>query len=231
MKHVQQSGDDHHLDTKRGFSRIGRLFSILVRPFIRFDLPSTDDDEMNSPVIWAPNHRSMFDTVVGLVGLYRMGRTASFFVAAGYFDSKLIGRLLGAIGAIPVTADSSALKTLNTGVEHLRAGNDLVIMAEGRLVGERDRRNGIGELESGIIVLARRASVPIVPTALIGADEILPIGSRIPRIRFGRRRLVVVRFGSPLVIEGKTREAKADLTADLGNLVVATEAEHRERSR
>lgn len=222
-----ETGSDRPLpDSTRGFRLVGAILSALVSPFVRFDLPPSAALPTAHPVLWAPNHRSMFDTAVGLIGLYRLGFVASFFVTASYFETPVVGRLLTMIGAIPVEAEKGALRAISLGVERLRAGNDLVIMAEGKLVAPEDRQNGIGPLEPGVTVLARRASVPVVPTALIGADDILPVGARFPRLRVGRRRTMLVRFGQPIPVDGSAREALDELAQRLSELVLEAEAEH-----
>lgn len=212
--------------TGRGFRLIARTMSILVTPFIRFDLPDPGHPRFELPVVWAPNHRSMFDTVVGLVGLHRMGYEASFLVNARYFRSRLAGRALTAIGAIPVELEGGALQALADAAEALREGRSVVIMAEGRLVGPEERRNGIGELEPGATILAKRTHRPIVPAALVGADHILPIGRRLPRISLRARHTMVVRFGEPMKVEGRPRDAVDELTRRLSELVTEAEEDH-----
>lgn len=167
----------------------------------------------------------MFDTAVGLVGLYRMGYEASFLVNAGYFDTPIAGRLLKKIGAIPVEPEGGALQALTDAAKALRAGRNVVIMAEGKLVRPEERQNGIGDLEPGVTMLARRTGLPIVPAALIGADLILPIGHRLPRISLRSRRTVVVRFGAPMMVTEKPREAVKELSRRLAKVVAEAEAE------
>ena len=213
------------------FRALGAALSVLVTPFVRFDLPPEEQHPAGRPVLWAPNHRSMFDIAVGLIGLYRMGDQASFFVNARYFEVPVGGRMLRAIGALPVDLDGSGVKAIAAGVESLAEGRDLVIMAEGRLIPPDERDGGIGSLASGVGVLAKRARVPVVPVAMIGTDLVLPIGSRLPRIRLGRRRLVLVRYGEPIRIEGRAREGIEAVQQSLSALVLEAEAEYALRER
>jgi 1-acyl-sn-glycerol-3-phosphate acyltransferase len=200
--------------------------SLAVIPFVKIDLPPAEQRPTESPVLWAPNHRSMFDAVVGLVGLHRLGYTASFLVNARYFESPLVGRLLAMIGAIPVGRGGEGRKALTVAADRLRDGVDVVIMAEGRLVRPESRCGGIGELMPGATMLAKRAGVPIVPTALIGTDAVWPIGGRTPRISLGRRHRIVVRLGTPIAVDGRSREALPQLTANLSSLVTQAETHH-----
>lgn len=212
----------HNQDT--GFRRFGRIFSAIAVPFVRIDLPPREQWPTEMPVIWAPNHRSMFDTFLGLIGLYRMGFTAAFFVTERYFRGPITRRLLEAIGAVPVDpAGDGPLQIVATGAELLDGGQNLVIMAEGRLVEPGERTDGIGPLEPGVAVIAKRASAPIQPVAMIGTDVLLPPGHRFPLLRFPRRRLLLVRFGEPVQPTGRSRQIVETLTERLSGLVVETE--------
>lgn len=205
------------------FRRIGRLCSWLAVPFLRIDGPS-DDRATPDPIIWAPNHRSMFDTFLGLIVLYRMGRTAAFFVTERYFASPIIGRLLLRAGAIPVDPDDPRA-LLADGARCIDAGISLVIMAEGRLVAPDERVGGIGPLQPGVAVLAKRLGVAIQPVAMIGSDDVWPIGRRTPRVPLLRRQRLLVRFGEPIAATGRSRDLLASVQAALARLV--TSAEHQ----
>ncbi|MEM9651757.1 MAG: lysophospholipid acyltransferase family protein [Actinomycetota bacterium] len=220
-------------DRSRSFRRFGRVFSALAVLFVRIELPPVGQrpGPDQTPVIWAPNHRSMFDTMLGLIGLYRMGYVAGFFVTERYFQGTLTRWLLTRIGAIPVAGDGAgARRTIAEGVARLEAGLNLVIMAEGRLVDPDERTRGIGPLEPGVTILAKRAGRPIMPAALIGTDEMLPPGNRFPRIRLGRRRVLLVRFGDPIAPDGRSRQVLDDLTEALAALVESADTEHAELS-
>lgn len=224
-------GDEPARPRTTAFRVTGAVLSAIASPFVRFDLPPAHQHPTTRPVIWAPNHRSMFDIFVGVIGLQRMGDEASFFVNARYFDVPIGGRLLRALGALPVDVEGSGVKAIGAGVESLSGGRDLVIMAEGRLVSPDERDGGIGSLATGVGVLAKRAGVPVIPVAMIGTDQVLPIGRRFPRLRFGRRRLVLVRCGEPVMIGGRAREGIAALRDALSDLVLAAEAEHAQQDR
>jgi 1-acyl-sn-glycerol-3-phosphate acyltransferase len=210
----------------RGFTQMARILSVAVTPFVRFDLPSIEERPTQVPVLFAPNHRSMFDIVVGLVGLHRMDLSAAFLVNGKYFKAGWMRRILSTIGALPVDLDGPPLQALATAWEALRDGQSVVIMAEGRVVSSEQRSEvGIGPIEPGVVMIARRAKVPIVPAALIGADDVLPPGRRLPRVRLGRRHCVLVRFGSPIVVKGRPRESVADVHTALSALVMSADTE------
>lgn len=194
-------------------------------PFLKIDTPSTNERVTTSPIIWAPNHRSMFDTFLGLIALHRLDRTAAFFVTERYFKHPLVGRLLRRAGAIPVDPEHPR-QLFSEGARRIDAGINLVIMAEGRLVPSAERQGGIGELQPGVAVLAKRLGVPIQPVALIGADDVWVPGERRPTFSILRRQRLTVRFGEPIASTGRSRDLLARLQTSLSSLVQHTEAEH-----
>ena len=168
----------------------------------------------------------MLDAFIGAAGLYRMGDSASFFVNGRYFDVPVAGSLLRAIDAIPVDLDNPGFGSLGAGIDHLRAGRSVVIMPEGRLTSRGERGDkGIGPLQPGVAVLARRVGVPVVPVAIVGTDLVLPPGRRTPAVRAGRRQRVVVRYGQPMEITGRPRDGMTELADRLSALVATAEAD------
>lgn len=87
-----------------------------------------------------------------------------------------IGWYLNRSGQIPIDAENprAALSSLSAGVKALRAGMPLFVFPEGS-------RTPDGELQTflaGAAFLAIRAQVPIVPIALSGVYDLLPIHAK-----------------------------------------------------
>ena len=83
------------------------------------------------------------------------------------------------------TPDSS--KSMKAVIGRLRAGSAVVIFPEGT----RTATGMLGEIKSGFALLAKKAEVPIVPVAIVGAYECWPRTRRMPRpgrirLEFGR---------------------------------------------
>jgi 1-acyl-sn-glycerol-3-phosphate acyltransferase len=69
---------------------------------------------------------------------------------------------------------------------------------------------GLREFKEGAAYIAIKAGVPLVPIALVGMRQLLPMGSI--HIRAGRVRL---RVGDPIPVDGLTAADRAELTKRL----------------
>jgi 1-acyl-sn-glycerol-3-phosphate acyltransferase len=159
--------------------------------------------------IIAANHVSFFDSVVLIMA---SRRTLSFVGKAEYLDSWKTRRLLPALGMIPVDRSDGrrAVLALKRAAGILRAGRMFAIYPEGR----RSRDGRLHGGHSGAAYLSIATGVPIVPTGLVGTDQIQPPGTRVPR----PFRSVVVRFGTaidPATYPGGHRQRRRLLTDDV----------------
>lgn len=165
----------------------------LVRLIYRPTVEGLENLPRRGPVIVASNHLSFADSlVIPLVS----PRRVRFIAKTEYFEGRgLSGRLVRwfftSTGAIPVRRDSqrAATASLETALSVLTAGDAFGIYPEGSR--SPDGRLYRGRTGVGWLALTSRA--PVVPVALIGTDQIQPVGSRLPRVR-----PVTVRFGAPM---------------------------------
>lgn len=120
--------------------------------------------------VYAANHLSYMDTPVVLGKL-----PFQFRILARHdlFKLPFIGWYLQRSGQIPVDSTSlrSTLASLNRGVKVLEAGMPLVIFPEGG----RSPDGRPQPFLSGPAYMAIRARVPIVPMALVGTYELMPM--------------------------------------------------------
>jgi 1-acyl-sn-glycerol-3-phosphate acyltransferase len=123
--------------------------------------------------VYASNHTSYMDTPVIFASLPFQFR---ILAKKDLWSLPFIGWYLARSGQIPIdTANPHAtLSSLGGGVKALRAGMPLFVFPEGG-------RTPTGELQtflSGAAYLAIRAQVPLVPIALSGVYDLLPIHTR-----------------------------------------------------
>lgn len=175
------------------------------------------------------NHLSYAD---GFALCAKLKRPARFLVFRRFFTMPVIGFLLRAVGAIPVSSEdrrSALLASIDAAVEALKRGEVVAIFPEGKLT----RSGTTDAFKSGLERIASRAGVPVVPVFLDGL-----YGTWMSRalnkewFRVGRR--VSVRIGAPLpstVSAGEARRAVMDLgnaqaqeRADRDHRTVATAA-------
>jgi 1-acyl-sn-glycerol-3-phosphate acyltransferase len=123
--------------------------------------------------VYASNHTSYMDTPVVFASMPLQFR---ILAKKELWSLPFIGWYLNRSGQIPIdTANPHAtLSSLGAGIKALRAGMPLFIFPEGK-------RTPTGELQeflSGAAYLAIRAQVPLVPIALSGVYDLLPIHAR-----------------------------------------------------
>ncbi len=147
----------------------------------------------NGGVIIASNHLSFIDSVVIPIVA---PRPVVFLAKAEYFTGTgLKGAAtrtwFNAIGSIPVNRGDSraAQAALDAALSVLKAGDAFGIYPEGT----RSRDGRLYRGHTGVGWLALTAGVPVIPTALIGTDQIQPVGTKLPRLH-----RITVRFGEPL---------------------------------
>ena len=161
--------------------------------------------------VYASNHTSYMDTPVIFAALPFQFR---ILAKKELWPIAFIGWYLDRSGQIPIdTVNTHAtLSSLGAGVKALRAGMSLFVFPEGR-------RTPDGELQtflSGAAYLAIRAQVPLVPLALSGVYDLLPIHTR--HLYPGELMLTA---GEPIDTKGMTPRQTDQLTAQLRDAIEA----------
>ncbi|NOK22061.1 lysophospholipid acyltransferase family protein [Corallococcus carmarthensis] len=142
---------------------------------------------------------------------------ARWLVEDQVFHAPMLGTLFNRLGAVRASPEN-ALRLLD---EH----RPLVVFPEGyqgasKPFAERYRLKRFGR--GGFVKLALRTGAPIVPVAIVGAEETSPLLGRIPGGFLGFPSLPLtapgplpakwtIRFGEPLTMEGLAPEAADDL--------------------
>ena len=160
------------------------------------------------------SHQSHLDPL--LLGL-ACDRRLSSLARSSLYAFKPFGFIITALDAVPIDREASAVAAMKTVIRRLEGGAAVIIFPEGT----RTATGRLGELKSGFALIARRAGVPIVPVAIVGAWECWPKMRRFPRP--GRVRLEFGRLIRPeeiaalddrgLVAECGARLAELDATA------------------
>jgi 1-acyl-sn-glycerol-3-phosphate acyltransferase len=126
----------------------------------------------DGPVIVVANHTSFADGILlALVGR-RLGRSLRLMATGGVFRSGLVGPLVRRLGFIPVLrGTSSAAGALEAGATALEAGEAVGLFPEGRIT--RDPQHWPERSKTGAVRLALRTGAPVVPVALVGAQQVV----------------------------------------------------------
>jgi 1-acyl-sn-glycerol-3-phosphate acyltransferase len=123
--------------------------------------------------VYAANHTSYMDTPVIFASLPFQFR---ILAKKELWTIPFIGWYLARSGQIPVDTEGpgATLASLGAGVKALRAGMPLFVFPEGSRTPDGEMK----EFMAGAAYLAIRAQVPLVPIALSGAYDLLPIHTR-----------------------------------------------------
>jgi 1-acyl-sn-glycerol-3-phosphate acyltransferase len=167
----------------------GPLVKTVFRPWVT----GADNIPKTGAVILASNHLSVVDSIfLPLV----IERRISFLAKSDYFMGRgvkgwAIKNFLKGTGMLPIdrSGGKASEASLNTGLKVLARGEVLGIYPEGT-------RSPDGKLYRGRTGVARmilESHVPVVPVAMIDTEKVMPIGSKLPKVR----RIGVI-FGEPL---------------------------------
>jgi len=130
------------------------------------------------------SHQSHLDPL--LLGL-ASDRRLSTLARSSLYHFKPFAAAITALDAVPIDRNASMVKTMKALISRLRAGRAVVIFPEGT----RTSTGQLGDIKSGFALLAKKAAVPIVPVAIVGAYECWPRSRLLPRpgrirLEFGR---------------------------------------------
>lgn len=161
--------------------------------------------------VYAANHTSYMDTPVVFASLPFQFR---ILAKKELWSLPFIGWYLNRSGQIPVETEGgrAALSSLSAGVKALRAGMPLFVFPEGS-------RTPDGELKTflaGAAFLAIRSQVPVVPIALSGVYDLLPIHTR----HFYPCEMTMA-VGEPISTVGMTPRQTDELTERLRAAIAA----------
>ncbi|CAN5610020.1 lysophospholipid acyltransferase family protein [soil metagenome] len=153
-----------------------------------------------SPRIFVGNHVSWFDVLAAAAVLPR----GKYVAKAELFRVPVFGQAIRWIGMIEIDRENrkAAFGSLDRAAAKIRAGNPVVMFAEGTRGGEYALR----PFKKGPFVLAITAGVPVVPMVIHGTIERMRRGSW--QIRPG---IIEVTFLEPIPTAGLTYEERGDL--------------------
>jgi 1-acyl-sn-glycerol-3-phosphate acyltransferase len=155
--------------------------------------------------VYAANHTSYMDTPVVFSALPFQFR---ILAKKELWSMPFIGWYLNRSGQIPIDTENprATLSSLSSGVKALRLGMPLFVFPEG----SRTPNGDLQAFLAGAAFLAIRAQVPLVPIALSGVYDLLPIHAH--HFYPGD---VILSAGEPIDTTGMTLRQADELTARL----------------
>lgn len=167
---------------KRIVHEIMRLIAKLIY-YIYLDLhfEGLENVPKDGSNIFASNHRSYTDPI--LISL-KPRVSFSFMAKEELFKQNVFfATIIKAFGAFPVTRGSGGAEAIDTAIERLNKGYNLVIFPEGT----RSKDGKVLRGKTGVALVAAMAQVPVIPTGIVFEGK----------IKF--RRKVTVKFGKPII--------------------------------
>ena len=183
------------IDVLRALERVGVVFHITGMDML---------SGLNTPCVIIGNHMSVLETAI-LPGIIQPRLRVTFIVKHSLLSYPIFGSVIRARNPIAVirTNPRQDLKTvLEQGTDQLNRGVSIIVFPQTTRVQIFDP----GHFNSIGIKLAQRASVPVIPLALLtDAWKEGPLLSDIGRI--DPSKLVHFAFGEPIWIQGRGTDA------------------------
>jgi len=157
--------------------------------------------------VYAANHLSYMDTPVIFSALPFQFR---ILARQSLWKLPFIGWHLNRSGQIPVNTENPGVagSSLGAGVKALKSGMPLIVFPEGG----RTQDGHLGTFMNGPAYMAIRAQVPLVPIAILGTYELLPMHTR----HFFPQRIQLI-VGEPIITTSYSIRQVNELTARLKN--------------
>ena len=176
------------------------LFKYMSRGLFKIFFKGGEKGKKNIPAppfIIAPNHQSFFDGVFVAMFLKRKLLKNTFFYAKSSHVNNWFLKFLARINnVIIMDLNNDLIGSIQKLAEVLKKGKNIIIFPEGT----RTRDGQLGEFKQIFAILSKELKIPVVPVAIKGAFNVLPRGSRFPKLF----RNITVDFLKPVYPEKKS---------------------------
>ncbi|MFB9494934.1 lysophospholipid acyltransferase family protein [Nonomuraea dietziae] len=151
------------------------------------------------PAILAANHLAVIDSFL-IPAL--LPRHVTFTAKSEYFSGNPVSQWFMRLGgSLPIDRESAgaAQAMLDSAAELLERGELFGIHPEGTR--SPDGRLYRGKV--GVAWLALKTGAPVLPVALSGTENVLPLGAKVPRLT-----KIGIKIGAPMTFEGDYKNAR-----------------------
>jgi 1-acyl-sn-glycerol-3-phosphate acyltransferase len=161
--------------------------------------------------MFAANHVSNIDPLAFVPAI---PRRVGLLVKSELFRVPILGKAMRMAGFVPVERENreAAAGSVDEALKYLKEGLSFAVYPEGT----RSRDGRMLPFKKGTFLMAVRATVPVVPVSIVGAQDLMRKGEW--AVRPGE---VTIRFGPAVDASAYTVEQRAILLARLEELVAA----------
>jgi 1-acyl-sn-glycerol-3-phosphate acyltransferase len=160
---------------------------LLMKVFWQMKVIGMDNIPKKGGLIIASNHVSYLDPIV--IGT-SIKRKISFIAKKEVFNNIFSNFVIKKLNAFPVDREKIDILALKKVINLLQKGKVLGLFPEGT----RSLNGELQELKLGVIKIAMKTGVPIVPVNIIGTHKIYPHGKIFP-VLFKYK--IIVHYGIP----------------------------------
>jgi len=175
-------------------NRVQRLIHWLVRTLTTTVFYGVENLPREGGILVATNHVSRLDLPFLFVNPARPDITA--LVANKYLNYPMFRWFTEVAGGIWLDRDTADFAAFTKSLEVLRSGRALGIAPEGT----RSTNHALIEGKPGVVLLAQRSGLPVVPVGISGSD------TATLKIFTFRKPTITIRFGKPLILPAPPRE-------------------------
>jgi len=160
---------------------------LLLKIFWQMKVEGFENIPKKGAVIIASNHVSYLDPAVLVASL---NRKIYFITKKEVFKNTFVSFLLKNLNAFSVDRENVDILAFKKAINILREEKVLGIFPEGT----RSSNGELQELKLGVIKIAMKTGVSILPVGIIGTHKIYPRGIKFP-ILFKHK--IIVKYGAP----------------------------------
>ncbi len=188
----------------------------ILSTFLNVDASEVARIPMQGPMILATNHINFLDAPVGFTQLHPRPMTA--FAKVETWDNPLLKFLFDAWQAIPIKRGEVDFEAFRKAEEALKQKKLIIVAPEGT----RSKHGRLNKGYPGIVLLAIRTGVPILPVAFYGNENV--------KIKLAKRTPMSIKVGKPFMIDTKgqalSKEIRNQITDEIMYEIARLMPEH-----
>ncbi len=183
---ARMKAESRHPTMRWGYRVCRWMAQILYVFFFRGRVFGTRHVPRHGGVLLVSNHQSFLDPILATLAL---PRECGYMARDTLFRRPAFRRLIEFLNAFPVKRGTADMGAIRETLRRLKRGKLVLTFPEAT----RTQDGSIGPMRAGVILLARKTRVPVVPTLILGAFESWPRTAKWPV-----PRPIRVAYGQPL---------------------------------